>query len=488
MTMPAPVPRRGFVLAASLATIFIAAIESTMIVTVMPTIVAQLGGFEFYGWVFAAFLLTQAVTMPIYGKLADLYGRQRVLYAGVGIYVAASLAAGFSVTLPMLIACRVVQGVGSGAILPIATTIVADIYTPEERARVQGWIAGLWGASAVVGPSIGAAIIAYADWHIAFWVNIPVAAVALGMIRIFHRERIERRRHRLDVLGAALLIPAAGALMTALMQAATLPIGWTVALGGAGVAGVVAFVRHERRTPEPLIPLDLWRDRLIAIGTGGAFLLGILMMGVPAFLPTHIQGVMGETAKLAAIAVAAQMAGWSTCSALGGPLMLRTSYRSVTIVGSVGLIGGAALLAAVVERSEPALLILGAFLIGLGLGFTHAVFLISVQTSVPWERRGSATSGVHFGRVFGQAFGATLFGAILNAGLSAAGPGLAGTTAVETMMDPAKRAAMAPTALARAVAAMADALGSIYLTATTIAVLVLILGLLLPRGARPGSR
>lgn len=457
-----------------------------MIVTVMPTIVSALSGFEFYGWVFAAFLLAQAVSVPIYGKLADLFGRQRILFAGTGLYVAASFAAGFSVSLPMLIACRVLQGIGSGAILPMATTIIGDIYTPEERARVQGYVAAVWGTSAIVGPSLGALILAFADWHVAFWVNIPVAVVALGMIRIYHRETIEPRQRRIDFLGAALLVPSVSAIMTALMQGATFPAWLTASLALAGGLGIAVFVRYERRVAEPLVPIGLWRDRIIAIGTAGAFLLGILMMGVPAFLPAHIQAVMGEGPRLAAFAVAAQMAGWATCSGLGGVFMLRTSYRFVTIVGSVALIGGAAVLAAVVHSGGTGLLLAGAFLFGLGLGLTHSVFLISVQTSVDWAQRGSATSAVHFGRVFGQAFGATLFGAILNVGLSGVDARRTGAHLVEATIDPARRAAMDEATLARVIAAMADALGSIYWTATAIAVLVLVLGLMLPSGARPG--
>ncbi len=237
--------RRPLVLAAAMMAIFMAAVESTIVATAMPTIVSELGGFRLFSWVFTAYLLTQAVTIPIYGRLADLYGRKRVFFTGASLFLVASTLCGFARSMPMLIALRAIQGIGAGAVQPIATTIVGDIYTPSERARVQGYVSGVFGVSAIIGPALGALLVEHGSWPVVFWINLPIGAAAFVMLGLFLHERLEPRRHEVDYLGSALLALGAGALMTALVQGATLGGEATAALLG---AAAVCLVRPRSST------------------------------------------------------------------------------------------------------------------------------------------------------------------------------------------------------------------------------------------------
>ena len=246
--------RRRLVFAATMATTFMVAIEINIVATAMPSIVPQLGGFDLYGWVFAGFLLPQAVTVPIYGKLADLYGRRRILLIGIVVFLAASLLCGLATTMAQLVAYRALQGIGAGAVLPVAHTVVGDIFTPEERARMQGYIATVWATSAVVGPALGAVIVASLDWRWVFWINLPLGLVALAMLHAYYRESIARRRHRIDFAGAALLIVGGGAIMLALVQAAVYPAALLGRPGGRSRACARALLWRGRNAawPEPI--------------------------------------------------------------------------------------------------------------------------------------------------------------------------------------------------------------------------------------------
>ena len=207
------VPRRGMVLAAALMAIFMPAVESSIVATALPTIIGDLGGFHLFSWVFAVPLLTMAVTIPLYGRLADLYGRKRVFFVGTGIFLAGTLLCGFARSMEVLIAFRALQGLGAGAIQLIAVTIIGDIYAPAERARIQGASSAVWGFAAVIGPALSAFLVEYVHWSVVFWVNLPVGIISIVMFALFLHERVERREHRIDYLGGGLLVVGIGALM-----------------------------------------------------------------------------------------------------------------------------------------------------------------------------------------------------------------------------------------------------------------------------------
>jgi EmrB/QacA subfamily drug resistance transporter len=475
--------RRTLVLAAAMMAIFMAAVESTIVATAMPSIVADLGGFSLFSWVFTAYLLPQAVSIPIYGRLADLHGRKPVFFAGASLFLVASALCGFARTMPVLIGLRALQGLGAGAIQPIATTIVGDIYTPAQRARVQGYISGVFGVSAIIGPALGAVLVEHGSWPVVFWINLPIGLAAFVMFAVFLRERLEPRPHEVDYLGSALLALGGGALMTALVQSASLPGMTVAALLAVALAALAALGAHERRTAEPMLALRLWRNRFIAIGNLGAFTLGALMMGVTAFLPTYVQAVLGGSASAAGLVLAVMSVAWTLGSIVGGRLMIRTSYRLTATLGGLALVAGALALIALEPPRGLAWANAGSLFVGLGMGLCNTTFLVSVQASVGWGERGVATSSNMFTRIVGQAAGAAAFGAILNLGVHRHAPGAAGV--INRLMAPALRATLDHAEVARLTGAVATALHEVYLAVGLLSLLAVLLVLQLPSGFGP---
>ncbi len=384
-------------LLACLMATFMTAVESTIVATAMPTVVAELGGFDLFAWVFAVYLLTQAVTIPIYGRLADLYGRKPVFYAGCALFLVGSGLCGLASRMAALIAFRTLQGIGAGAIQPVAATILGDIYEPTERGRVQGLVSSVFGISAVLGPSLGAFLISRVGWQAVFWVNIPIGAASVAMLAAFLREDVVRRRHRLDLAGAGLLLAAIGPLIVLLVQGPFLsrPAGIAVAILAAG--SFVTLLWHEARTPEPMLPLELWRNRIIVLGSLGNCAAGALMMGVAAFLPAYVQGTMGGTALAGGLVLGAMSVSWALASLASARLMLRTSYRLTAIAGALSLIVGCLILITLTPARGVLWAGLGSFVIGVGMGLGSTVFIVSIQASVPVAatRGGDLVGHVH---------------------------------------------------------------------------------------------
>ena len=472
--------RRHFVLAAALMAMFMAAVEATIVATAMPTIVASLGSFHLFSWVFAAYLLTQAVTVPIYGRLADLYGRKRVFHAGAALFLAGSALCGFAWNMESLIAFRGLQGLGAGAILPIAMTIVGDIYGTADRARIQGYVASVWGFSAVVGPSLGAVLVQQFSWALIFWINLPIGVAAMAMMAAFLKERPHAQQHAIDTLGAVLLVVGAGALMLALVQAVHLGAALVAILLAVAAVALAWLFRHERRAPEPMMPPWLWRQAILVTGNLGCLAIGTVMMGVTVFLPAYVQGVMGRSPAVAGFALTFMSIGWASSGSVAGRLMLRFAFRSVAALGAACLVAGNAVLFSLSPDSGLAMAIVGAFVVGCGMGFSNTTYIVSVQGSVGFQQRGAATSSIMFMRCLGQAFGAALFGATVNLSLAIALPGQA--DALDRLMEPAQRAAAAADELARLAVAVASALRSAYVLAAVIGLLALGLALRLPAG------
>ncbi len=254
---------------------------------------------------FSVYLLTQAVTIPIYGRLADLHGRKRVFIAGSVLFLVGSALCGFADSMTTLILFRAVQGCGAGAVQPIAYTIVGDIYTPVERARIQGRVSAVFGVAAIVGPSVGAFLVEAGNWRYVFWVNMPISAAAIAMVFAFLRESRVPRRRRIDYMGTLLLVVAISAIIFAADRGRQ--IGWVNAVIAVaiGLVSLVALLRHERRAAEPILPLELWRSKVIAISSLGGFTVGATIMSVTAFLPSYIQAAMGRTAGMAGIVLGA---------------------------------------------------------------------------------------------------------------------------------------------------------------------------------------
>jgi EmrB/QacA subfamily drug resistance transporter len=459
---------------------FMVAIEVTIVATAIPTILAELGGFHLLTWVFAAFLLSQAVTIPLYGKLADMFGRKPVFFFGASIFLIGSTLAGFAGNMPQLILFRGLQGLGGGALMPITFTIVGDIYTPLERARVQGYLASVWGISSVVGPLLGAFFVQELNWALVFWIHLPIGVAAMALLAVFHHEHVEHKGHRLDVLGALLLMTGTAALMLALIQGHALGAAPLAGLYTTAAVCLAAFLVQEARTPEPMMPLGLWRLRVIVAGNLGGLLAGASMIGVISFLPAYVQGVMGRSALVAGFALTAISIGWPISSTIGGRVMVYTSYRFVAVLGAVLLIVGSGWLWALGPRDGPLWAAAGAFLVGAGLGLCTTAFLVSIQASVAWAQRGIATSVTMFMRITGQAVGAAVFGAVVNHGL-----GDAGQDSIDRLMEPVTRAALDATHLSALTDLLAAALHDVYAIGVVLAVATLAVSLAVPRGLKP---
>ncbi|MBV9829096.1 MAG: MFS transporter [Alphaproteobacteria bacterium] len=478
------VPRRGVVLAAALMATFMPAVESTIVATAMPTIVSDLGGFNLFSWVFAAYLLAMAVSIPLYGRLADIYGRKPIFFIGTGIFLVGTTLCGFASSMGVLVAFRGLQGLGAGAIQPMASTIVGDIYTPAERARVQGYISSVFGVSAVLGPSLGAYLVLHLHWSVVFWVNLPIGALAITMFALFLHERIERREHRIDYSGGALMVVGVGALMLALVQSVTLAAGEIAALVGFGLAVLAVLGWHERRTPEPLLPLSLWSRRIIAVSNLGGFGAAATMMSVTAVLPAYVQGVMGYSPAIAGFVLGSTSVSWMFASIIAGRLMIRTSYRLTATIGGIALVAGSLVLLSLDGQSSPLYASGGALLIGIAMGFCNTTFLVAIQASVAWNERGIGTGSQMFMRMIGQAVGAAVLGAILNIGVNHRIPGAG--DAVNQLLHPGTHGSVAVAGdLAQVRAAFAASVHEAYVVVLLISLATLCLVLCFPRGLSP---
>ena len=430
---------RGPVLGAVMLSTALIALDSTIIATAVPAVVDDLGGFSQFPWLFSVYLLTQAVTVPVYGKLADVHGRKPVLLFGIAVFVAASLFCGLAWSMPALIVGRALQGIGAGAIQPIGMTVIGDIYTVEERARVQGYLASVWGISSVLGPTLGGVFSDALSWRWIFLVNLPLGALAFYALSRRWTERVERQAgRRLDVAGAVLLSAGAALLVLGLLEGGN-AWSWTspmsIAVLATAVALLAAFAVVERRAAEPVLPPWVLRRRILLTGNVAALGLGALLIGLSSYLPTWAQGVLGASALEAGFALAALTLGWPVAASLAGRVYLRLGFRTTALLG-VALVlvgtGGTALL-----TSGARLWQVGAwmFVTGLGLGLSSSPLIVAVQSVVGWDRRGVVTATNMFSRSMGSALGAAAFGAIANTTLAARfaspPPGLDGEVPVD---------------------------------------------------------
>jgi MFS family permease len=412
---------RPLVLAAVMAANFMVAIEATIVSTAMPQIVGQLGGLPLYSWVFAAFLLTQTATTVVFGKLADLAGRKLVMLVGIAAFLVGSILCGFAWSMPSLIVFRLVQGIGAGAVQPTAMTIVGDLYSAHERGKIQGWLASVWAVSAILGPLAGGLIIQYFSWAWIFWMNLPIGALAAAGFWAFLHEKSVRGRGRIDHLSAGIFTVAIAAIMadlTALSTSGRLEIGLTTLVA---LVAIVLFVLQERRSPEPMISLELWGRRPIAAANGASLLAGMVMIGITTFLPVFVQGVMQKSPLIGGFALSAMVLGWPIGATVGVRGFRRFGVRSVLRVGGALIPLGSLVFLVLNGESSPIVAGLGSLVIGLGMGLSSSASIILIQEIVDWSERGSVTASYLFARSLGSTFGATVFGAVLNFGLLRSG-------------------------------------------------------------------
>jgi EmrB/QacA subfamily drug resistance transporter len=461
-------------------------VESTIVAGAMPTIVATLGDFEFFSWTFTAYLLMQAVSVPLYGRLADLYGRKRIFIVGAGLFAVGSVLCGFATRMPILASFRAVQGVGAGAILPLCMTILGDIYAPVQRAKIQGYVSVVWGVSAVAGPMIGAYLIAHVGWRAVFWASVPLCITSMILLKIALQENVGRQKHYIDYFGALLLVTGSGSLLLAIVQGSQLGEPMVILFSTVGIAALGALVVQERHTPEPLLPLDLWQNRVISAASIGSFVIGATMMATTAFLPAYVQGVMARSPVVAGGAVAALMLGWPIGNLASGWVMARSSYRFTVAVGGLVLLAGSCILAGLTPQRGPLWAGVGAAVTGVGMGLCNTTFLVATQASVDWGRRGIATSACLFMRAVGQSVGTALFGGILNAGLS--GTIADAAAQVQLAMDPSRRMRLATPDLQTITETIAGLLHEVYVLAAVLSIAASVLAFRLPAGLGPAQQ
>ncbi len=412
-----PVPRRNLILIALMLTMMLAAMDSTIVSTAIPEIVSDLGGFKKISWVFSIYLLAQTVTIPIYGKLADLYGRKSVLIFGASLFLAGSAASAGSWNMLTLILFRGIQGLGAGSIMATVNTLAGDLYNLEERAKVQGWLSSMWGLSAIIGPAVGGAFAEYASWRWIFLINIPLGIVAIILIVSFLHEEFEHRHPHIDFAGAGLLLVMVGLLIVGLMEGGQ---SWPwLSLPTLLIFMVVLFLgwltlRVERKAVEPVMPLWVWKNRSLVGANLSMIGMGVVMMGPDTYLPTFAQTSLGLGAIAAGFILASESVGWPVASAMSGRLYLRIGFRNSGLIGAALIViacGGFLLL----PWPQPiALLLLDQIVLGAGFGLLSTPMLVGVQSVVGWDRRGVVTGANMFGRYLGQCLGSAVFGAIFN--------------------------------------------------------------------------
>ncbi|VVE90100.1 MFS transporter [Pandoraea bronchicola] len=409
---------RPFIVASVMAATSMVAIEATIISTAMPQIVAQLGGLNLYSWVFSAFLLAQTAMTVVFGKLADLYGRKPVILVGIVVFLIASLGGGLAWSMPAMIAFRLLQGVGAACIQPVSLTIIADYYPISERGKVQGYLASVWAISAVLGPMLGGIIIRELSWAWIFWINIPIGLLAaVGFIAYLH-EDAPRQRPSIDVLGAVFFTIAVAALMIALTDANAFSDTHVWAGVLACAIASLLFVWQERRAKDPMISFALWSRRPIAAANAATLLSGMVLMGLTTFLPMYAQGVLRQTPVVAGMALTMIMVGWPIGATLAAKTFTRFGLRRILVGGSLLMPVGGIVFALLGPNSSPLLAGFGSLLMGFSMGTGSVSALVLIQELVDPSQRGSATASNIFSRNLGSTLGATLFGAVLNFGLT----------------------------------------------------------------------
>lgn len=472
---------------------FLAALDTTVVGTAMPTIIGTLGGLGLYSWVFSAYLLTSTTTVPVYGRLSDMYGRKPIFAIGAVLFLGGSALCGAASSMEQLIVFRAIQGLGAGAVLPVSMTVVGDIYPVQQRAQIQGLFSAVWGVSAILGPTVGGVIVDSISWRWVFYINIPFGIFSILLFYLFLHETVARRKHSIDYMGAVWLSVAISVLLLGLLELGepALPVPpWS--LIAVSLVMLVLFVRREMSASEPLLPLTLFRNRVVSVSNAANFVIGAVLIGLNSYLPPFVQGVMGGTAVNAGIALMPMSIGWPVGSTVSGRLILRFGYRPIVVIGTALVLVGSILTLFITQGTSLYFIMVTMTVIGLGMGFGATSFLVAVQSAVGWGERGIATASVQFFRTMGSTIGVALMGALMNATLA---PGLAGIdrahpgalgqgiSGASLMLDPAARASLAPDILATLRTILASSLHYVYISVAVVAFAGFVLALLFPRGS-----
>ena len=413
---------RGPILASLMLATSLVALDSTIVATAVPSIVKDLGGFAEFPWLFSVYLLAQAVSVPIYGKLADIVGRKPIMLFGIALFLLGSILCVVAWGMVPLIVFRALQGLGAGAVQPMSITIAGDIYTLAERAKAQGYLASVWAVSAVVGPTLGGVFTEWLTWRWLFIINIPLCLLAFWMLARASRRRCVRVSHRIDYLGSITLTVGATLLILGLLEGGQVWAWWSapsVAVLGGGAVLLAVFLVVQRRAAEPVLPLWVFSRRVLVASAVIAVLVGAVLLGLTTYVPTFVQTVLGTGPLVAGFALATLTIGWPISATLSGRLYLRLGFRTTALIGAVLAVTGA--LSTTRLGPDSAVWQVGAccFVVGLGMGLISSPTLIAAQSSVGWAERGVVTATNLFARSIGSAVGVAAFGALANLSLGA---------------------------------------------------------------------
>ncbi|MDQ3822317.1 MAG: MFS transporter [Actinomycetota bacterium] len=404
-------------------TVFLAALDQTIVATALPRVVSDLGGLGSYSWVFTAYLLASTVSVPIWGKLGDIYGRRPLFLVAIPLFLAGSALCGLAQSMPQLVVFRAVQGLGAGGLIPLAFATVANIVPPRDRGRYQGLIGATFATASIVGPALGGVIADTTSWRWIFYVNVPIGALALVAISLTMPRRTERRDHSIDYVGAALLAAGTTALLLGLIWGGR-EYAWSSAqvLGSlAGAAVVLAlFGVVERRAPEPILPFELLRRRNVAVGVASIGLVAMCMFGTISFVPLFVQGVIGTSATASGVVLTPMMLGAVTMSIVSGQWVSRTGrYKANALAGPVVLGTAMLLLSRMNVDTTRGDAIRNMAVAGIGMGLMMQIFVLVIQNTVPVRTLGAGTALGQLARAIGATLGVTLMGVIVNQGLPA---------------------------------------------------------------------
>ncbi|MEW6084675.1 MAG: MDR family MFS transporter [Chloroflexota bacterium] len=458
--------------------LFLASMESTVVATAMPTIVGQLGGLENYSWVFSAFMLASTTTVPLYGKLSDIYGRRRLFVLAMALFLIGSVLCGLATTLTQLILARALQGIGAGGIMPLAFILIGEMFSLEQRTRMQGVFSGVWGVSSVAGPLLGGFIVDQLSWHWIFFINVFPGLIAGALVAFAWRDQVySHERPAVDYAGAALLSVSVVLLLIGLMELETSQ--GPLFIASALVLFVVLF-QVERRAADPILPIALFRDKLFATATSHGLFTGWAVFGTISFIPLFVQSVLGASPTQAGITITPMLLGWVGASIFGTRILLKVGYRRLSIIGTSVFFIGAILLAVLGANSNQTFVMVFVTLMGIGMGLSIPAFVIAVQTTAERRHLGVATSMLQFSRSMGGTLGVSVMGAALSArlasNLNASGLDL---SLVSQLLDPAPGSEVVIEAGARL--AMADAIHLVFVIAFAAAALGWVSAIFTPR-------
>lgn len=405
----------GIVVAGLLLAILMASMDNTIVATAMGSIIADLGGLDKFVWVTSAYMVAEMAGMPIFGKLSDMYGRKRFFIFGIVVFMLGSALCGTATSIVQLSIYRAIQGIGGGALVPIAFTIMFDAVKPESRGKLMGLFGAVFGMSSIFGPLLGAYMTDYVKWEWIFYINLPLGLIAFLMVAIFYKESLQHVKQRIDWTGAFTLVGAIVCLMFA-MELGGKQYAWNSApiLGlFAGFALLaVLFIYAETRAEEPIISFRMFRDRLYAASNAIAMLSGAAFITASVYIPIFIQGVLGGSATNSGLVLLPMMLGTVVTATAGGFLISKFTYRAILISTLVLLVAGMALLMTITPDSTRLTITLYMILVGLGIGASFSVLSNAAIHSVPANRRGAASSTLNFLRSLGMTIGITVFGII----------------------------------------------------------------------------